>query len=149
MGARGAPLATHMVWDILSWLFFIVFIAGLIIVGGLLLKGYLSQEGAGAAFTGGFFGPKPEKRLDVVDQANVDGRRRLVLVRRDQVEHLIMTGGPVDVVIETNIEPSDTGTAVSKPSERLESGKVEPIEKKAPTLISRTTRVFSKTADEG
>ena len=136
-----------MVWDILSWLFFIVFIAGLIIVGGLLLKGYLGQDGAGAAFTGGFFGPKPEKRLDVVDQANVDGRRRLVLVRRDNVEHLIMTGGPVDVVIETNIESSDTIAA--KPSDRLESGKIEPIEKKAPTLISRTTRAFSKTADEG
>jgi formyltetrahydrofolate deformylase len=29
----------------------------------------------------------------------VDGRRRLVLIRRDDVEHLIMTGGPVDVVI--------------------------------------------------
>lgn len=138
-----------MVWDILSWLFFIVLIAGLIVVGGLLLKGYLSQEGAAAAFTGGFFGPKPEKRLDVVDQASVDGRRRLVLVRRDNVEHLIMTGGPVDVVIETNIESSAAETAAAKPLERAEPGKVESIEKKAPTLISRTTRAFSKTADEG
>lgn len=139
-----------MVWDILSWLFFIVLIAGLIVVGGLLLKGYLSQEGAAAALTGGFFGPKPEKRLDVVDQASVDGRRRLVLVRRDQVEHLIMTGGPVDVVIETNIESTATEAGEVKVRERSESGgKIESIEKKAPTLISRTTRAFSKTADEG
>ena len=50
-----------------------------------------------------FFGPRPEPRLAVVDHANVDGRRRLVLVRRDNTEHLIMTGGPVDVVIETGI----------------------------------------------
>lgn len=50
-----------------------------------------------------FFGPKAEPRLAVVDHANVDGRRRLVLVRRDNIEHLIMTGGPVDVVIETGI----------------------------------------------
>lgn len=50
-----------------------------------------------------FFGPRPEPRLAVVDHANVDGRRRLVLVRRDDTEHLIMTGGPVDVVIETGI----------------------------------------------
>lgn len=138
-----------MVWDILSWLFFIVFIAGLIVVGGLLLKGYLGQEGAGAAFTGSFFGPKPEKRLDVVDQANVDGRRRLVLVRRDNIEHLIMTGGPVDVVIETNIEPGENSKVATKLTERPDSGTVEPMEKKAPTLISRTTRAFSKTADEG
>lgn len=138
-----------MVWDILSWLFFIVFIAGLIVVGGLLLKGYLGQDGAGASFAGGFFGPKPDKRLDVVDQANVDGRRRLVLVRRDNVEHLIMTGGPVDVVIETNIETSSADVSRVRPSERLDNGKVEPIEKKSPTLISRSIRSFGKTADEG
>jgi hypothetical protein len=41
--------------------------------------------------------------LDVVEHANVDGRRKLLLIRRDDVEHLIMTGGPVDVVIETGI----------------------------------------------
>jgi len=43
------------------------------------------------------------KRLRVVDQAPVDGRRRLVLIRRDEIEHLVMTGGPIDVVIETGI----------------------------------------------
>ncbi len=90
-------------WEIVSWLLFIVFIAGLLVVGGLLLRGYLTTGSPTGALTGGFFGPKPEKRLDVVDQATVDGRRRLVLVRRDDVEHLIMTGGPVDVVIETGI----------------------------------------------
>src|SRR5712675_3346353 len=42
-------------------------------------------------------------RLAVIDAAAVDGRRRLVLVRRDNVEHLIMIGGPTDVVIEPNI----------------------------------------------
>jgi hypothetical protein len=52
---------------------------------------------------GSWFGPRPEPRLGVTEQASVDSRRRLVLVRRDDVEHLIMTGGPVDVVIETNI----------------------------------------------
>jgi hypothetical protein len=42
-------------------------------------------------------------RLAVIDAAAVDGRRRLVLVRRDNVEHLIMIGGPTDVVVEPNI----------------------------------------------
>jgi hypothetical protein len=50
------------------------------------------------------FGPRPERRLSVVEHASVDGRRRLVLVRRDNVEHLIMTGGPVDVLIESGIQ---------------------------------------------
>jgi flagellar protein FliO/FliZ len=90
-------------WDVISYLFFFVFIALLIVVAGLLLRGYMTTGSPTSALAGKFFGPKPEKRLDVVDQANVDGRRRLVLIRRDDVEHLIMTGGPVDVVIETNI----------------------------------------------
>src|SRR5215213_7155885 len=42
-------------------------------------------------------------RLAVIDAAAVDGRRRLVLVRRDNIEHLIMIGGPSDIVVETNI----------------------------------------------
>jgi flagellar protein FliO/FliZ len=42
-------------------------------------------------------------RLAVIDAAAVDGRRRLVLVRRDNIEHLLMIGGPSDIVVESNI----------------------------------------------
>ena len=42
-------------------------------------------------------------RLAVLDAAAVDDRRRLVLVRRDDVEHLILIGGPTDVVVEQDI----------------------------------------------
>lgn len=62
------------------------------------------QTGNGAS-GGGMFGGGKEKRLGVVEQASVDGRRKLVLIRRDGVEHLIMTGGPVDVLVETGISP--------------------------------------------
>jgi hypothetical protein len=44
-----------------------------------------------------------QPRLAVIDAATVDARRRLVLVRRDNVEHLLIIGGPTDVVIEQNI----------------------------------------------
>ena len=43
------------------------------------------------------------KRLAVVDTLPVDGKRQLVIIRRDNVEHLILTGGPQDVVVETGI----------------------------------------------
>ena len=33
-------------------------------------------------------------RLAVLDTAAVDARRKLVIIRRDNVEHLIMIGGP-------------------------------------------------------
>ena len=48
-------------------------------------------------------------RLAVIDAAAVDGRRRLVLVRRDNVEHLIMIGGPTDIVVEPNIVRATSG----------------------------------------
>src|SRR6516165_3478771 len=42
-------------------------------------------------------------RLAVIDAAVVDGRRRLVIIRRDNVEHLLMIGGRADIVVEPNI----------------------------------------------
>src|SRR6476661_5272644 len=33
-----------------------------------------------------------DRRLGVVETASVDGHRKLILIRRDTVEHLIMTG---------------------------------------------------------
>ena len=53
-----------------------------------------------------------QPRLAVIDSAAVDGRRKLVIIRRDNVEHLLMVGGPTDVVVETNIVRS--GAAVSR-----------------------------------
>ena len=44
-----------------------------------------------------------QPRLAVIDYASVDNRRRLILVRRDNVEHLLMIGGPTDIVVEPNI----------------------------------------------
>ncbi|MBW9055702.1 flagellar biosynthetic protein FliO [Rhizobium mesosinicum] len=50
-------------------------------------------------------GRNRQPRLQVLDAAAVDARRRLVLVRRDNVEHLVMIGGPTDIVIESRILP--------------------------------------------
>src|ERR1700691_606851 len=43
------------------------------------------------------------RRLGLVDAFWLDGQRQLVLVRRDSVEHLLMIGGPNDVVVESQI----------------------------------------------
>ena len=42
-------------------------------------------------------------RLGVVEYCEVDQTRRLVLVRRDDVEHLVMIGGHQDLLVEGNI----------------------------------------------
>ena len=55
-----------------------------------------------------------EPRLAVVAYANVDERRQLILVRRDNVEHLLMIGWWADVIVEPNI-----ARAVSEPHEAV------------------------------
>ena len=120
-------------WDLLSWLFFFVFIAALIVVGGLLLRGYLATGSVTGSISSTFFGPRPQKRLEVTDHANVDGRRRLVLVRRDNVEHLIMIGGPVDVVVETGIGESRSSTSGRPTGEVVEA----PVFSRAPRSLGQ------------
>ena len=44
-----------------------------------------------------------QPRIAIMDSATVDARRRLLLIRRDNIEHLILVGGPSDVVVEQNI----------------------------------------------
>jgi Flagellar biosynthesis protein, FliO len=48
-------------------------------------------------------GRNRQPRLQVLDAAAIDARRRIVLIRRDNVEHLVMIGGPTDLVIEAGI----------------------------------------------
>lgn len=79
--------------------FFFAFIAVLALIG---LVTWLVRRFAGNRLgSGANRGRMP--RLAIVDAAAVDGRRRLVLVRRDNIEHLLMIGGPSDIVIEPNI----------------------------------------------
>lgn len=89
------------------------------------------------------FPPRPEPRLSVMEQASVDGKRKLVLIRRDDVEHLIMTGGPVDVVIETGI----TVPAQEIPQSDREQPRAERVEPAAP-VFTRAPRSFGQAVNE-
>ncbi|MGB6658418.1 MAG: flagellar biosynthetic protein FliO, partial [Xanthobacteraceae bacterium] len=77
--------------------FFLAFLIVLGLIGAIAWA--LRRFGAGR-FRDTARGRQP--RLAVIDHASVDGRRRLILVRRDNVEHLLMIGGPTDVVVEPN-----------------------------------------------
>ncbi len=44
-----------------------------------------------------------QPRLGLVDAFSLDGQRQLVLIRRDNIEHLVMIGGPNDVLVELQI----------------------------------------------
>ena len=58
-------------------------------------------------------GRNRKTRLAVMDATAVDTQRRLVLVRRDDVEHLILIGGPTDVVVERDIRLAGSRRTVS------------------------------------
>ncbi len=62
-------------------------------------------------------GRNRQPRLQVLDATAVDARRRLVLVRRDNVEHLVMIGGPTDIVIESGIGAIPIVKEVREPEE--------------------------------
>lgn len=100
-------------------------IAAVAVAAGLLLLVavlWFMRNRASSPFIRG--GKNRQPRLAVLDAAAVDTRRRLVLVRRDDVEHLIMIGGPTDIVIESRIvdgkprlEPLESGqTAIGAPA---------------------------------
>ncbi len=75
------------------------FIITVVIVLGLIgAVWWLMRRYSGVHFGGIGRGRVP--RLAIVDVMAVDRRRRLVLVRRDNVEHLLLIGGPSDVVVE-------------------------------------------------
>jgi hypothetical protein len=81
----------------LTFLFAFIAVLALIGVAAWLVRRFATNR----------LGANPNRgrmpRLAVIDAAAVDGRRRLVLVRRDNVEHLLMIGGPSDIVVEPNI----------------------------------------------
>ena len=106
---------------ILGWILTLFIITGI----GYGAYWYYSEFLSGDNASTGLFRGGREKRLGVVEQTSVDGRRKLVLIRRDDVEHLIMTGGPVDVVVETGIiSPSAPGSVELSSIEPVDSGEL-------------------------
>jgi flagellar protein FliO/FliZ len=51
------------------------------------------------------------RRLSVVEVAPVDAKRKLVLLRRDEIEHLVLLGPASDVIVERAIVRKDQGAA--------------------------------------
>jgi len=77
------------------------FVVALAVVLALIgLFGFIARRLIG---TGPTLNRNRQPRIAVMDAANIDARRRLLLIRRDNVEHLILVGGPSDIVVEQSI----------------------------------------------
>jgi len=83
-----------MGWDVtLRAALSLLLVLGLIVAAGLVAKKINTHGGLLVKRNG-------KRRLAVVESLSLDGRRRLLLVRKDATEHLILVGGNSDLVIE-------------------------------------------------
>jgi len=82
----------------------LVFVVGLIGLVSVLAR----RAGLGFPMTANRAGNA--RHLEVVEVIPVDGRRRLVLIRRDETFHLLLLGANSETVVETGI------TLLPKPS---------------------------------
>lgn len=74
----------------------------LALIGGLaLLMKKLGFSGAAVQSQG------KKKRLKVIESLPLDARRRLVIVQRDDVQHVILLGGNTESVVETGVPAPD------------------------------------------
>ncbi|MDP4024786.1 flagellar biosynthetic protein FliO, partial [Methylobacterium sp. NEAU 140] len=92
-GSDGSPIVQYVVIFavIFTALAAIVFVVRRLTGRGLALPGRAGARGR-------------QPRLGIVDVYELDRARQLILLRRDNVEHLLLVGGPNDVVVERNIQ---------------------------------------------
>tara|TARA_R100001129_G_scaffold106759_7_gene73052 strand:- start:915 stop:1265 length:351 start_codon:yes stop_codon:yes gene_type:complete len=79
------------------------FILALIFVIGLIALLAAMARRAGWGFPAAAIKRASNRRLGVVEVTPLDGRRRLILVRRDDTEHLLLVGPTSELLIETGI----------------------------------------------
>lgn len=87
----GPGYAVAVMWTLLALLVLVLVLVIIRLIKGMNLGTFVAG------------GRNRKTRLAVMDATAVDSQRRLILVRRDDIEHLILIGGPTDVVVEQNI----------------------------------------------
>lgn len=75
----------------------LAFIIGLIGLCAMLAKRF-------GLVPGGVTAPGSQRRLGIVEVKQIDPKHRLVLIRRDGKEHLLLTGGEQPLLIEGGID---------------------------------------------
>lgn len=102
-----------------DWGLVLRFLVALAVVLALIAAAtWLARRYLGSAMMGGLVG---RRRLSVVESAMLDGKSRLVLVRRDNTEHLLVLGPAGAAVVESGIPTASTnGGSPATPGTRGE-----------------------------
>lgn len=78
-------------------------------------------------------------RLSVVDSTVIDQNRRLMLLRRDDVEHLVMIGGPNDLLVESRILRAAPVLAARPASPGTQRPQIVPVAEAEPPIPAPET----------
>ena len=95
------------------WVISLLFVIALILGLALLIKKFVLPQ----AGTTPLFKKSSKRRLHLVETLVLDHKSKLLLIRRDNVEHLLLQGPNDHLVIETGIE----GASDQNPTPSLEN----------------------------
>jgi len=95
-GLGGPEFATAVAWTFAALILLVIVLVIIRLIRSLTFGTFVAG------------GRNRKTRLAVMDATAVDSHRRLVLVRRDDIEHLLLIGGPTDVVVEREIRLAQT-----------------------------------------
>lgn len=110
LGTDGSPLLSYLIVFLIMVVLLSLFAFG----AKRFARGRLSLGGNGGS------GRSRQPRLGIVDIYELDRQRQLILLRRDNTEHLLLVGGPNDVVVERNIVRTGTTRVAAELTDRSE-----------------------------
>lgn len=106
--------------DYLRFVLVLGFLIGLILLAGAIVRKY-GPGGLTAALARGTMGRGRPRRLRIIETAVIGPKHRLVLIARDDTEHLLVLGGDGAVVVERDLSkprftlPDDVAPAPPSP----------------------------------
>jgi flagellar protein FliO/FliZ len=100
------------------------FVLALIGAGAWAIKRFALERGLPK-------GQRTARRLQVVETLSLDTRRKLVLLRRDGTEHLVLFGANQELLVESGIErtaePATTLGEAARPAGASQAARLVPI----------------------
>jgi len=99
------------------FLFALIFVIGLIGVIAVMVR----RMGFGSPTS--IIKRHGERRLDIVEVMPLEGRRKLMIIRRDNREHLLMISPASELLIESFDKPATTDITPSPPKHSVPNHK--------------------------
>jgi len=99
--------------DYMRFVFALIFVVGLIGGAAILARRFGLAPGAATG------GRAAQKRLEIVETLMLDPKRRLLIIRRDDQQHLIVLGTESEMVVEQGFTaPASSGVETAVPASK-------------------------------